>query len=145
VPVVIYVLAFTGGFVIMSLELLGGRVLAPYFGSSIYVWGSIITVFMLSLALGYLFGGKLSLHRPSLTRFGTIFAVAAVLFAVMNRAPVVIDLWPLPWRIEAPTFLILLGSLAFGLLIGLFLAWLTGGTRRWRMREYSGLNRIESR
>ena len=27
----------------MSLELLGGRVLAPYFGSSIYVWGSIIT------------------------------------------------------------------------------------------------------
>ena len=30
----------------MSLELLGGRVLAPYFGSSIYVWGSVITVFM---------------------------------------------------------------------------------------------------
>ncbi|MGE0623095.1 MAG: fused MFS/spermidine synthase [Pseudomonadales bacterium] len=78
-PAVIYILAFTGGFVIMSLELLGGRVLAPYFGSSIYVWGSIITVFMLSLALGYLFGGKLSLHHPSLTRFGTIFAVAAVL------------------------------------------------------------------
>ena len=54
----IYLLAFVGGFVIMSLELLGGRVLAPYFGSSIYVWGSIITVFMLSLALGYLFGGR---------------------------------------------------------------------------------------
>ncbi len=78
-PPIIYALAFTGGFVIMSLELLGGRVMAPYFGSSIYVWGSIITVFMLSLALGYLFGGRLSLHRPSLTRFGIIFAVAAVL------------------------------------------------------------------
>ncbi|MGD8416501.1 MAG: fused MFS/spermidine synthase, partial [Pseudomonadales bacterium] len=76
---IIYLLAFTGGFVIMSLELLGGRVLAPYFGSSIYVWGSIITVFMLSLALGYLFGGRLSLNRPSLSRFGVIFAVAAVL------------------------------------------------------------------
>ncbi len=76
---IIYSLAFVGGFVIMSLELLGGRVLAPYFGSSIYVWGSIITVFMLSLALGYLFGGKLSLHKPSLTRFGFIFAIAAVL------------------------------------------------------------------
>jgi hypothetical protein len=79
VPAIIYALAFTGGFVIMSLELLGGRVLAPYFGSSIYVWGSIITIFMLSLSLGYLFGGRLSLHRPSLTRFGVIFAVAAVL------------------------------------------------------------------
>ena len=75
---IIYPLAFVGGFVIMSLELLGGRVLAPYFGSSIYVWGSIITIFMLSLSLGYLFGGQLSLRHPSLKRFGLIFLVAAV-------------------------------------------------------------------
>ncbi len=72
----IMLLAFTGGFSIMSIELLAGRMLAPYFGSSIYVWGSIITVFMLSLSLGYLLGGKLSLHAPSLRRFGLIFLVA---------------------------------------------------------------------
>ena len=76
---IIYLLAFVGGFVIMSLELLGGRVLAPYFGSSIYVWGSIITVFMLSLSLGYLMGGKWSVNKPSLQRFGSIFLVGAVL------------------------------------------------------------------
>ena len=64
----------------MSLELLGGRVLAPYFGSSIYVWGSIITVFMLSLSFGYLIGGKWSVQRPSLLRFGSIFLVGAILF-----------------------------------------------------------------
>ncbi|MFW6094602.1 MAG: fused MFS/spermidine synthase [Pseudomonadota bacterium] len=75
--VIIYILAFVGGFSIMSLELLGGRVLAPYFGSSIYVWGSIITVFMLSLSLGYLAGGRLSLHHPSLGRFALIFLAAA--------------------------------------------------------------------
>lgn len=75
---IIYLLAFVGGFSIMSLELLGGRVLAPYFGSSIYVWGSIITVFMLSLSIGYLLGGRLSLYRPSLGRFAIIFLVAAV-------------------------------------------------------------------
>lgn len=75
----IYLLAFTGGFVIMSLELLGGRVLAPYFGSSIYVWGSIITVFMLSLSLGYLIGGRWSIRNPSLMRFGGIFIVGALL------------------------------------------------------------------
>jgi len=74
----IYLLAFVGGFAIMSLELLGGRVLAPYFGSSIYVWGSIITVFMLSLSIGYLVGGRLSLHHPSLGRFSVIFLTAAV-------------------------------------------------------------------
>ena len=44
---VIFLLAFGGGFTVMSIELLGGRIMSPYFGSSIYVWGSIITVFML--------------------------------------------------------------------------------------------------
>ncbi len=77
--IIIYVLAFIGGFVIMSLELLGGRLLAPYFGSSIYVWGSIITIFMLSLSLGYLIGGRLSLYAPSLTKFGVIFLLGAFL------------------------------------------------------------------
>jgi len=76
---VIYVLAFLGGFIIMSLELLGGRVLAPYFGSSIYVWGSIITIFMLSLSAGYLLGGRWSVHKPSLRKFGVIFIAAAAL------------------------------------------------------------------
>ena len=75
----INVLAFGGGFVIMALELLGGRVLAPYFGSSIYVWGSIITIFMLSLALGYLIGGYVSVRNPSLQRFSLLFVVGAVL------------------------------------------------------------------
>lgn len=38
----VYLLVFIGGFSVMSIELLGGRILAPYFGSSIHVWGSII-------------------------------------------------------------------------------------------------------
>lgn len=74
----ILMLAFTSGFIIMAIELLGGRILAPYFGSSIYVWGSIITVFMVSLSLGYLLGGRLSLVNPSLTRYGTFFVLAAI-------------------------------------------------------------------
>ena len=90
---IIYLLAFVGGFVIMSVELLGGRMLAPYFGSSIYVWGSIITIFMLSLSLGYLFGGKLSLHHPTLTRFGLIFIVAAVLLYPLVYSTEPIMLW----------------------------------------------------
>jgi hypothetical protein len=74
----VMVLAFIAGFIIMAIELLGGRILAPYFGSSIYVWGSIITVFMLSLSVGYLCGGKLSLHNPNLKIYGTFFAGSAV-------------------------------------------------------------------
>ena len=72
-------LAFTSGLIIMAIELLGGRILAPYFGSSIYVWGSIITVFMLSLSIGYLLGGRQSLCNPNLGRYGCFYLGAAFL------------------------------------------------------------------
>jgi MFS family permease len=62
----------------MGIELLGGRILAPFFGSSVHIWGSIITVFMLSLSLGYLLGGKLSTRSASLSTYGIIFLVAAI-------------------------------------------------------------------
>lgn len=76
---VILCVAFINGFAIMSIELLGGRVLAPYFGSSVHVWGSIIAVFMLSLSLGYLWGGRLSLRRPGPRVFASFFVLAAAL------------------------------------------------------------------
>lgn len=70
---------FINGFAIMAIELLGGRVLSPYFGTSVYVWGSIITIFMLSLSLGYLWGGKLSSRQPSAKLFALFFFAAAIL------------------------------------------------------------------
>ena len=79
--VAVNVLAFAGGFAVMSLELLGGRMLAPYFGNSIYVWGSVISIFMVSLAIGYLAGGWWSLRNATLVRFALIFIVAGIAFA----------------------------------------------------------------
>ncbi len=104
---VVYLLAFSGGFTVMSIELLGGRIMSPYFGSSIYVWGSIITVFMLSLSLGYLGGGRLSLANPSLTRFGFIFLVGGLaMVPLILTGDLVMD-WVF-LRIEDPRY----GSLA---------------------------------
>jgi hypothetical protein len=64
---IIGTLAFTVGACILSLEILGGRMLQPEFGSGLYVWGSILSVFMVSLAIGYWLGGKLSAKGASLT------------------------------------------------------------------------------
>lgn len=72
------IMSFAMGFAIMSTELLGGRILAPNFGSSIYVWGSIITVYMLALSLGYLLGGHWSLKNPCFRKFGLLFLVAGL-------------------------------------------------------------------
>ena len=73
-----YLIAGWSGFFVMAVELLGGRLLAPTFGSSIYVWGAIITIFMLALSLGYLAGGRYSMHAPSVRRLGVILIVAAL-------------------------------------------------------------------
>lgn len=80
----VIILTIISGFSIMAIELLGSRLLAPYFGSSISVWGSLITVFMVALALGYLLGGRWSLHAPSLHKFGYCY-----LFSALTLIPLV--------------------------------------------------------
>ena len=111
----IYFLAFTGGFTIMSIELLGGRILAPFFGSSVYVWGSIITIFMLALSGGYLIGGRFSLHAPSLTRFGLLFIAGAVLIGPLLLAGTPIMEWVFI-RVEDPRYGSLIAATALFLL-----------------------------
>ena len=51
-----YSIVAATGAVIMALEILSSRVLAPFFGNSVYVWGSIISVFLAALSLGYSWG-----------------------------------------------------------------------------------------
>lgn len=63
----------------MTVEMLGARIMAPYFGGSVSVWGSIITVFMLALALGYLLGGRLSMRSPNALVFASFYVSAALL------------------------------------------------------------------
>lgn len=77
----LYLIAGWSGFFVMGVELLGGRLLAPFFGSSIYVWGAIIAVFMLALSLGYLAGGRASMDAPSLKRLALILLAAGVSMA----------------------------------------------------------------
>jgi len=72
-----YVIAGWSGFFLMLVELLSGRLIAPFFGNSIYVWGSVIFVFMLGLAIGYLLGGIYSSHRPTVPRLCVLLALAA--------------------------------------------------------------------
>jgi hypothetical protein len=76
---VIYFAAGWSGFFVMGVELLGGRLLSPYFGSSIFVWGALIAVFMTFLAIGYLIGGQLSLQTPTLPGLGALLLAESFL------------------------------------------------------------------
>lgn len=45
------------GAAVMSLEILSSNLMAPYFGGSVYIWGSIISSFMIHMSVGYVLGG----------------------------------------------------------------------------------------
>ena len=54
---VIAVGVFTSGAVLLGVELAASRVLAPFFGNSLFVWGALIGVVLTGLMLGYWLGG----------------------------------------------------------------------------------------
>ena len=45
-------------------------------------------------------------------------AALLVAFAVVNRHPISLDLWPLPWSIDVPAYLAVLGGAVIGLVVG---------------------------
>lgn len=72
------------GWFVMELEILGVRMLAPYFGSAVYVvTGSVIGTFLLSLSLGYLLGGRLSSGKHSGVLLGLFILLAGGWTAVL--------------------------------------------------------------
>ena len=52
--------AFITGAVVMALEILGSRLLAPVFGNSLFVWGALIGVILAAMSSGYATGGWLA-------------------------------------------------------------------------------------
>ncbi len=67
----------------MSLEIAGSRFLAPHFGNSVFVWGSLITVFLTALSLGYWVGGIAADRGPSFRRLTGLCAVVGFLIGLI--------------------------------------------------------------
>jgi hypothetical protein len=65
----------------MGFELVGSRLLAPSFGNSIYVWGSLIGVFLGALSVGYAAGGRIADRWPSERALAVVLSLATVLVA----------------------------------------------------------------
>jgi spermidine synthase len=67
------------GAAVMCLEMMAFRILPPNFGSSLYVWGSIIGVFLTALSLGYYFGGLAADRWPHLHLLGLVIFLGGLL------------------------------------------------------------------
>ncbi len=76
-------LTFCEGAAVMIAELTGARMLAPLYGSTLYVWGAVIGVTLLSLALGYWLGGVVSRGQRLIERLCVLLLIAALLIIAM--------------------------------------------------------------
>ncbi len=94
----LYVTAGITGAAVMIVEILGAKMLAPYVGTSHFVWTAQIAVTLAALAVGYYLGGRLVDRSSRLGRlYGAILAAAGWLaLTVALREWVVYRFLPLP-------------------------------------------------
>ena len=74
-------------------------------------------------------------RRIAFWLIGLPLAVVAILFAISNRTPVVLELWPLPFELETPRFLPVLAAALIGFLAGGVIAWFGGSHSRQKARQ----------
>ncbi len=77
----------------MGLEIVGSRILAPRFGNTVYVWGSLIGIFIGSLALGYYLGGKLADAFPHKLPLGIVIGFAGIYLLALPLFSPVVTAW----------------------------------------------------
>lgn len=68
----------------MVFELVGSRIMGPYFGTSMFVWTSLIGVILGSLSLGYWWGGRIADKKPNLATFALIIFFSGATIGIIG-------------------------------------------------------------
>jgi len=92
---------FISGMSIMALEITAARLLAPYFGTSLFVWTNIIGVVLIALSFGYYYGGKYADKNPTLKALYAPMLIAGIVFLIV------------PWIVKPLSTLITIRAIQF--------------------------------
>ena len=79
----VYLSVVVCGAAVLALEILGTRVIAPFYGASLYLWSALITVTLAALSLGYALGGRYADRGVQLKRFATLILLAGLWVVVI--------------------------------------------------------------
>ena len=77
------ILVFVSGMTSLALEMCASRLLAAYFGTSLFIWANLIGMILLYLTVGYFIGGRLADRNPSEQVLCTITALAALSISIL--------------------------------------------------------------
>lgn len=84
---ILEIIVFVSGFAVLLFEIVGARMLGPYFGTSSFVWTSIISIILASLSIGYYAGGKLSdkYTKPIILSHILLLASAVLFVTILGK------------------------------------------------------------
>jgi len=74
-----YIITFIASFCTLVIEMVAGRILAPFVGVSIYTWTSIIGVILAGISIGAYIGGRLVDRYPSRKTLGWLLFISGVM------------------------------------------------------------------
>jgi spermidine synthase len=79
----LYFAVWIAGAAVLAIEILGTRVLGPFYGVSVFLWSALITVALVALSVGYAMGGRLADRMATLPRLGLLLAGAGAWMLVL--------------------------------------------------------------
>lgn len=74
-----YIITFIASFCTLVIEMVAGRILAPFVGVSIYTWTSIIGVILAGISVGAFIGGKLVDRYPARKTLGWLLLLSGIM------------------------------------------------------------------
>jgi predicted membrane-bound spermidine synthase len=76
-------LVFVAGACSLAVELSASRLLAPYFGTSLFIWANLIGLILVYLTVGYYMGGRIADRFPRASVLYSMTTVAAFLISLI--------------------------------------------------------------
>lgn len=88
----IYFAVIVSGASVLAVELLGTRIIAPFYGASLYLWSALISITLAALSTGYAIGGRWADRGPKLERFALVMGLAGAWIALIPamRSPALV-------------------------------------------------------
>ena len=141
--IILALAVFVCGACVMIVELIGSRLLAPYVGTSLIPWTTLIGVILGSLSVGYWFGGRLADIKPSKTKFGFIIMLAALAVALLLWQSLALKIIA-PWLISVfnLSFTALLSSIFLFFIPSFLLGMITPYALRLALVEINDAGKI---
>ena len=75
----LYLVVFICGGAVLAIEILGTRIIGPYYGVSIFLWSALISVTLVALSVGYMIGGRIADKKNNYNVLAIIIALSGVI------------------------------------------------------------------